>query len=179
MNYADIKQFDVANGPGIRVSLFVSGCTHHCEGCFNEVAWDFQYGTPFTEGTINQILAYLESDHIAGLTLLGGEPMEHSNQIGIFPLVKKMKETYPKKNIWCFTGYDFEKDILGKMYSDWAETKELLSYIDVIVDGKFIEEFKNVNLRFKGSSNQRTIQVQKSLKEGKIIFWNPNEKVIN
>lgn len=173
MNYADIKRIDSANGPGVRVSLFVSGCTRYCKGCFNEEAWDFNYGQPFTEETMELILSYLNHEYIKGLTVLGGEPFEHSNQIGLIPLLKRVKECYPDKTIWCFSGYDFEKDILGKMAKEWKETKEMLSYLDMLVDGRFVEDLKNVNLQFKGSSNQRTILVQESLKAGEVILWNP------
>lgn len=170
MYYADIKQFDVANGPGVRVSLFVSGCTHHCKNCFNEVTWDFRYGKEFTEDTINTIIEYLKPDHICGITLLGGEPMEHVNQQGLLPLLRRIHAEYPDKSIWCFTGYDFEKDVIDHMYQDWKETPEFLSYIEVMVDGKFIEELKNLSLRFKGSSNQRTIDVQKSLASKSVVL---------
>lgn len=170
MNYADIKQYDVANGPGVRISLFVSGCTHRCPNCFNEVAWDFNYGKPFTEETIEQILEYLKPDYIWGLTLLGGEPMEHSNQQGLLPLLRKVKAAYPKKTIWCFSGYLFDKDIVGRMMNTWKETKELLSYIDVLVDGEFVEAKKDLTKRFKGSANQRTIDVQASLNEGRVVI---------
>lgn len=173
MNYADIKQYDVANGPGIRISLFVSGCNHHCKGCFNEEAWDFNYGKPFTDETIDTIISYLNNPHIAGLTLLGGEPMEPVNQKALLPLVKRVKETYPDKSIWCFTGFKFDDDILGKMYDKVPETRELLNSFDVVVDGKFVEELKSVSLVFKGSSNQRTIMVQESLKKGEIVLWEP------
>ena len=115
MNYADIKQFDVANGLGIRVSIFVSGCTHHCKSCFNEVAWDFNYGTPFTEKDIDMIIDYLKPSYVSGLAILGGEPFEHFNQQGLLPLLRKVKEIYPEKDIWCFTGYTFDNDILDKM----------------------------------------------------------------
>ncbi len=171
MNYADIKQYDVANGPGVRVSLFVSGCTHHCKNCFNKVAWDFNYGKPFTEETINTIINYCKDEYVEGLTILGGEPFEPINQKGILPLVKRFKETYPEKSLWVFTGYDFEEDLLDKMYNNYPETKQLLSYIDIIVDGKFIEDLKNSNLRFKGSSNQRTIMVKETMKTGKLTLW--------
>ena len=114
MNYADIKQYDVANGPGVRVSVFVSGCTHHCKECFNPETWDFQYGKPFTEETAALVLEYLEPEYIKGLTLLGGEPFEHVNQQGLLPLVRAVRQRYPQKDIWCFTGYDFDKDILGR-----------------------------------------------------------------
>ena len=175
MNYADIKQYDVANGPGIRTSLFVSGCNHHCKGCFNEEAWDLNYGKPFTDETIDTIIEYLNNPHIAGLTLLGGEPMEPVNQKALLPLVKRVKDTYPDKSIWCFTGFRFDDDILGKMYDKVPETKELLARFDVMVDGKFIEELKSVSLVFKGSSNQRTIMVQESLQKGEIVLWTPPE----
>ena len=175
MNYADIKQYDVANGPGIRISLFVSGCNHHCKGCFNEEAWDFNYGKPFTDETIDTIIEYLNNPHIAGLTLLGGEPMEPVNQKALLPLVKRVKDTYPDKSIWCFTGFRFDDDILSKMYDNVPETKELLARFDVMVDGKFIEELKSVSLVFKGSSNQRTIMVQESLQKGEIVLWTPPE----
>lgn len=175
MNYADIKQYDVANGPGIRVSLFVSGCTHHCKECFNPETWDFGYGEPFTAETVELILGYMEPDYVKGLTLLGGEPLEHSNQQGLLPLVREVRKAYPRKNIWCFSGYDFEKDILGRMLSDWEETEELLGYIDVLVDGEFMIDKKDLGLAFKGSSNQRTILVQESLKSGKICLWQPED----
>lgn len=174
MNYADIKYCDVANGPGVRVSLFVSGCTHHCKECFNPETWDFAYGKPFTEQVQGQLMDYLKPDYIKGLTLLGGEPMEHSNQQGLLPFIRRVRAQYPDKTIWCFTGYDFEKDILGRMVSEWEETKELLSYFDVIVDGEFQIENKDLGLAFKGSSNQRTILVQESLRSGKICLWNPD-----
>ena len=171
MNYAEIKNCDVANGPGVRVSLFVSGCTHHCKECFNPETWDFNFGKPFTGETVDKILAMLEPDYIKGLTLLGGEPFEYVNQQGLLPLLKQVRERYPQKNIWCFSGYDFEKDIMGRMVKEWQETKEMLSYIDVLVDGEFMIEKKDLGLKFKGSSNQRTILVQESIKEGKLILW--------
>ena len=170
MNYADIKQYDVANGPGVRISLFVSGCTHRCPNCFNEVAWDFDYGQPFNDETIDKILEYLEPSYIWGLTLLGGEPMEHSNQKGLLPLVRKVKERYPNKTIWCFTGYLFDKDIVDRMMNDWPETEELLSYIDVMVDGEYVEAEKDLTKRFKGSANQRTIDVPASLRAGHVVL---------
>ncbi len=173
MNYADIKQYDVANGPGIRVSLFVSGCTRGCKNCFNREAWDFNYGQPFTDLEIDRIIQYLKPDYVAGLTLLGGEPFEHDNQTGLLPLLRKVKEVYPDKTIWCFSGYDFETDILGRMLPEWPETKEFLSFLDVLVDGRFVEELKSPSLVFKGSSNQRTILVQESLSEGSLALWEP------
>lgn len=171
MNYADIKRCDVANGPGIRVSLFVSGCTHHCKECFNPETWDFNYGSPFTENEIEQIIEYMSPDYIKGITILGGEPFEHPNQQGLLPLLRRIRKVYPGKNVWCFSGYDFEKDILGRMVKEWEETEELLSYIDVLVDGEFMVEKKDLTLVFKGSSNQRTILVQESLRNNEIVLW--------
>jgi len=171
MNYAKIKTCDVANGPGVRVSLFVSGCTHHCKECFNPETWDFNYGKPFTEETEEEIIQYMAPDYIKGITLLGGEPLEHVNQQGLVSLLRKIKKEYPAKTVWCFTGYDFEKDVTGRMVKEWEETKELLSYIDVMVDGEFIAEQKDLGLVFKGSANQRTIMVQESIKDGGLVLW--------
>ena len=171
MNYAEIKYCDVANGPGVRTSLFVSGCSHHCPGCFNEIAWDFNYGKPFTQDTIDSIIESLKPDYIQGLTLLGGEPFEYSNQKGLLPLVRQVRKVLPQKDIWCFTGILFDKDIIENMCKKWKETNELLSYIDVLVDGRFVEELKNLNLKFKGSENQRTILVNESLKSGNVILY--------
>lgn len=170
MNYATIKECDVANGPGVRVSLFVSGCNHHCKGCFNSEAWDFCYGNKFDENTINRILEDLDKDYIEGLSLLGGEPLEHVNQQGLLPLVKKVKERFPNKTIWCYTGFDFEKDVMGTMCNKFDETKELIDNFDVVVDGKFVEEKKNPSLKFRGSENQRLIDVKKTMKENKIVW---------
>lgn len=175
MNYADIKQCDVANGPGVRVSLFVSGCTHHCKECFNPETWDFGYGDPFTEKEIEKILEYLKPDYIKGLTLLGGEPLEQENQKGLLPLLRQVHEKYPEKTVWCFTGYDFERDVMGRMLREWQETKELLSYLDVIVDGEFEIDKKDLGLIFRGSSNQRSILVQESIKGDGLAFWEPSE----
>ena len=171
MNYADIKRIDVANGEGVRVSVFVSGCNHHCKGCFNECAWDFNYGEKFTEKQEEEVLKDLDHDYISGLTLLGGEPLEPANQEGLLPLVKKAKEKFPDKKIWCYTGFDFEKDVVGKMAKQSDTTKELLKYIDVVVDGKFEEDKKDLKLKFRGSSNQRILDVQESLKENKLVEY--------
>lgn len=176
MNYADIKQYDVANGPGVRVSIFVSGCTHYCKGCFNEEAWDFNFGTPFTEETIQTVLEYLKPSYVKGLTVLGGEPMEPQNQPAVLRLLQKVKETYPEKSIWMFSGYDYEKDILGRMWDEIPETKGILSCLEVLVDGEFVEELKNLSLRFKGSSNQRTILVQESLAAGEIVLYDLEQR---
>ena len=168
MNYATIKNCDIANGPGIRVSLFVSGCTHRCPGCFNEVAWDFDYGQPFTAQTVESILTMLRPKHIRGLTLLGGEPFEHRNQGAIVELLRRVKQELPEKSIWAFSGYLVDRDILSGRVGD---TREDVSYLDVLVDGPFIEEKKNLSLRFRGSENQRLIDVPESLAADKIVLW--------
>ena len=168
MNYATIKNCDIANGPGVRVSLFVSGCTHRCPGCFNEVAWDFDYGQPFTEETIEIIVNMLRPAHIRGLTLLGGEPFEPQNQGAVVQLLRRVKTELPEKSIWAFSGYLFDKDILSGRLGD---TTEYLSYLDVLVDGPFVEAKKNLSLRFRGSENQRLIDVPKTLQTGTIVLW--------
>lgn len=170
MNYATIKNCDIANGPGVRISLFVSGCTHHCKGCFNEVAWDFDYGEPFTQQTIRTILDMMKPGYIKGLTLLGGEPFEPQNQGPIVELLRQVKKAYPQKSIWAFSGYLYEK-ITSHTLGDWAVTQEFLSYLDVLVDGPFVEEKKNLALRFRGSENQRLIDMPASLASGKIVLW--------
>lgn len=177
MYYADIKKWDVANGPGVRVSLFVSGCTHRCKGCFNEEAWDFHYGNPFTKETEDEILKELEKSYYHGFTLLGGEPFEHENQKVLAPFLKRVRETFPEISIWCYSGYVFDKEILAEMLPKWEETKEMLQYIDVLVDGRFVEELKQVNLLFRGSANQRLIDVKNSMKEGRVVLWNQPEYV--
>ena len=171
MNYATIKNCDIANGPGVRVSLFVSGCTHHCKGCFNAIAWDFDYGEPFTEETIGRILEMLAPEHIKGITLLGGEPFEPENQPAIVALLRQIKAKFPEKSIWAFSGYLFDEDILAGKLGPWEITKEYISYIDVLVDGRFEEEKKDLSLRFRGSSNQRIIDVRASLAAGEVILW--------
>ncbi len=169
MNYATIKNCDIANGPGVRVSLFVSGCTHHCPGCFNEVAWDFDYGQPFTQETIDLILSWLAPAHVKGLTLLGGEPFEPQNQGAIVDLLRQVRAKYPEKSIWAFSGYLFDRDILSGRLGD---TAEYLRYLDVLVDGPFVEAKKNLSLRFRGSENQRLIDVPASLEQGEVVLWN-------
>lgn len=169
MNYADIKTIDVQDGTGVRVSIYVSGCHFHCKGCHNKEAWDFNYGKKFDESTIDYIIDLLKPSYIAGLSILGGEPLELVNQQGLLPLVKKVKEIYPDKSIWCYTGYDFEKDVYGKMYKEYSYTKELLEGIDIMVDGEFVEEKKLVDLKFRGSTNQKKIDVQASLKAGSVV----------
>ena len=168
MNYATIKNCDIANGPGVRVSLFVSGCTHRCKGCFNEVAWDFNYGEPFTEETVQTILTMLRPSYVRGLTLLGGEPFEPENQGAVVELLRKIKAEMPEKSIWAFSGYLFDKDILSGRLGDCSE---YLSYLDVLVDGPFVEAKKNLSLRFRGSENQRLIDVPASLAAGEVVLW--------
>lgn len=169
MRYASIKKYDVANGEGVRISLFVSGCPHHCKNCFNEEAWDYDYGELFTEKEEKDIIDFLKQDYIKGLSLLGGEPMYPSTQRALLPILRKVKEMFPNKDIWCYTGYLFDKEIMDDMYVKNDYTKEFLSYIDVLVDGRFVEEKKDVSLFFRGSSNQRVIDVCESLKENKVI----------
>lgn len=172
MNYATIKNCDIANGPGVRISLFVSGCTHRCKGCFNEVAWDFDYGQPFTQETIEEILNMLAPPHIAGITLLGGEPFEPQNQPALLDLLRQIKAKMPEKSIWAFSGYLFEKDILAGRLGPQEITQEFVSYLDVLVDGPFVLEKKDLMLRFRGSSNQRLIDVKASLRSGTTVLWN-------
>jgi len=161
MNYANIKFYDIADGPGVRVSLFVSGCTHHCNGCFNPEAWSFEYGEPFTEAVQQKIITAIAPEYICGLTLLGGEPMEPCHQKALVKFLDKVKEAYPDKTIWCYTGYTYPDDCKngGKAYSE--VTEQMLSYIDTLVDGEFKEELKDISLQFRGSSNQRILQLKK------------------
>ncbi len=170
MNYATIKKTDIANGTGVRVSLFVSGCTHHCKGCFNPETWDFDYGQPFTREVAREILDACAPDYISGLSLLGGEPFERANQAELLKLLEEFGERYPKKSVWCYTGYLFERDILGDMALKWQEPLKMLSHIDVLVDGEFVEEKKDLKLRFRGSSNQRIIDVKESLRKGETVL---------
>ncbi len=165
MNYADIKKVDVANGPGVRVSLFVSGCTHRCEECFNPETWDFSYGSPFGEEEIEKILALLAPDHIRGLSLLGGEPFEPDNQSAVLELVRRVRKELPGKSIWCYSGYLFEELADGKV---GEHSRELLKGLDVLVDGPFVLAKKDLGLRFRGSSNQRIIDVPGSLAAGEV-----------
>ena len=157
MYYGMIKKCDIADGPGVRVSLFVSGCRHHCKGCFNAETWDFAYGSPYTKETEEEILRLLEPDYIRGFTLLGGEPFEPENQRELAGLLARIRETHPGKDIWCYTGYLYDRDLQpgGCVFTDVTET--MLSCIDVLVDGEFIEEQKDVTLRFRGSRNQRIL----------------------
>jgi anaerobic ribonucleoside-triphosphate reductase activating protein len=170
MNFATIKKRDIANGPGVRVSLFVSGCTHRCEGCFNEVAWDFSYGEPFTEAVESELLEALSPDFIAGITLLGGEPFEPENQRALLPFLKRVREAYPQKNIWCYSGYTLDQ-LQGESRARCEVTDEMLSLLDVLVDGRFVLAKKNIRLRFRGSENQRLIDMNKTREAGEIVLW--------
>lgn len=172
MNYSAVKRLDVANGTGIRVSLFVSGCPHHCRECFNPETWDEAYGEPFTRKTEDKILEYLEPDYISGLTLLGGEPMTPEHQQVLLPFLERVKERFPEKTVWVFTGYRLDDEILGKMHQKYEFTGKILKLFDIMVDGRFVIEQKNIKLRFRGSENQRIIDVKKTLETGQIITDN-------
>ncbi len=170
MNYSGIKTHDVANGIGVRVSLFVSGCTHHCKGCFNAETWDFCYGEPFTEKEEQKIIDALAPAYIKGFSLLGGEPFEPQNQKALLPLLEKIKEAYPEKDIWCYTGYTLDEELLKESRARTNETDKMLSKIDILVDGEFVEDEKDLNIRFRGSRNQRIIDVKETLKTGKLVL---------
>ena len=171
MNYADIRPIDVANGPGIRVSLFVSGCTHHCKECFNPETWDFNYGKPFGEDEIQTILGHLAKPYMKGLSLLGGEPFEPQNQAAVLELARRVRERFPEKDIWCYSGFLFEALAAGKV---GEHSREMLEQLDVLVDGPFVLEQKDLSLRFRGSANQRILDVPASLKQGCAVEWDNN-----
>ena len=170
MYYAEIKNFDVANGPGIRVSLFVSGCPHACPGCFNEIAWNYAYGEKYTEEVEEKVLTALSKPEIQGLSLLGGEPLYPANLRAILQLLRKMKERLPKKDIWCYSGYTYE-ELLSREGEEKEELDELFSYLTVLVDGRFIEAEKDITLLFRGSKNQRLILVEESRRRGEIVLY--------
>ncbi len=170
MNYGTIKFCDIANGIGIRTVLFVSGCTHHCKGCFQPETWDFSYGQPYTEVTEQQILDSLSPSYIHGLTLLGGEPMEPDNQRALLPLLRRLKAEYPRKTVWCYSGYTYD-ELTGVSRARCGVTDEMLSLIDVLVDGEFVLEKKNISLRFRGSENQRIIDLAKTREQGTVVLW--------
>ena len=170
MNYATIKKRDIANGPGVRVSLFVSGCAHRCEGCFNEIAWDFDYGEAFTRAVEDEILALMEPDYISGITLLGGEPFEPQNQAVLLPFLRRVRERFPTKTVWCFSGYTLEQ-LQGQSRARCAHTDEMLSLLDVLVDGPFVQAKRNIRLRFRGSENQRLIDMNQTRSTGETVLW--------
>lgn len=170
MHYGTIKKLDIANGEGVRITLFVSGCRNHCENCFQPETWSFEYGNPYTAETEAEILEALQPSYVNGLTLLGGEPFEPENQRELLQLLKKVRETYPRKNIWAYSGYTLEQ-LLSDAHPRCEATDEMLSMIDVLVDGRFMEELKNISLKFRGSSNQRIIDVKKTLSAGRIVLY--------
>lgn len=170
MNYCTIKKWDIADGIGVRVSLFVSGCTHHCKGCFQPETWDFNYGDLFTKDTEDEIIEALKPDYINGLTLLGGEPFEPQNQRVLVGFLKRVRKELPEKTIWCYSGYVYE-ELTGTSRARCEVTDEMLSMIDVLVDGEFIQEKKNISLQFRGSENQRIIDVKKTKEAGEIVHW--------
>ena len=169
MNFAAIKKHDVANGPGVRVSLFVSGCEHYCKGCFNSEAWDFSYGKVFDENAESEIFAALGKPYIKGFSLLGGEPFHPKNRPALALLLEKIKKTFPEKDVWCYTGYDLETELLFGKNDENA--RRMLENIDILVDGRFVEEKKNLSLRFRGSENQRIIKLPETLAAGEIVLW--------
>ncbi len=171
MNIAEVKKTDIANGEGVRVSLFVSGCRRHCKHCFNEVAWDFSYGRPFDEALKEEIFEALSPDYIAGLSLLGGDPFEPENQAGLLPFLKELKSRLPGKTVWCYTGYTYEEGSIKEQQARCRETAELISTLDVLVDGPFVEELKDIRLKFRGSSNQRVIDIKSSLAQNKVVLY--------
>ena len=171
MNYAEIKYCDIANGEGVRVSLFVSGCTHRCKNCFNEIAWDFNYGNEFTEEVENKIIEACKPEYISGITILGGEPFEPENQPALTKFLHRFRELMPDKNVWCYSGYTYE-ELIGekksRCYTD--KTSDMLDMIDVLVDGKFVQELHSIMLKFRGSSNQRLIDLRKTRETGNIVI---------
>ena len=171
MYYGNIKKYDIADGLGVRVSLFVSGCTNHCKGCFQSETWDFHYGKPFTQETEKEILDALNHEYIQGFTVLGGEPFEPENQRVLVQLLKKIRETYPDKDIWSYTGFVYDQDLLAGQRKHTEVTDEMLSYIDVLVDGPFVLEKKNIALSFRGSENQRVIDLKKTRAQGQIVLY--------
>ena len=175
MHYATIKKFDIANGEGVRVSIFVSGCSHKCPGCFNDIAWPFEYGEEYTQEVEEEIIEACRPSYIRGLSLLVGEPFEKVNQLGLISLIRRFKKEFPNKDIWCYTGYLMDQDILNEESTIQTEvTRELIEAIDVLVDGKFILKLKDISLKFKGSSNQRVIDVKESLKQNKVVLHKLN-----
>ena len=170
MNYGAVKYCDIANGLGCRTVLFVSGCRNACKGCFQPETWAFDYGKPFDETIQNQILKSLEPSYVQGITLLGGDPFEEENQEALVPFMRKVKECYPDKNVWAYTGYVYDKDLIPGGRKHTENTEELLSRIDILVDGPFVQEKKNLMLKFRGSENQRVLDMKKTLETGKIIL---------
>ena len=171
MNYGNIKNFDVANGAGVRVTLFVSGCTNHCEHCFQPQTWDFNYGEPFTRETEDRLLEMLAVPYIRGLTVLGGEPFEPSNQRALLPFLRRVREAYPAKDIWAFSGFTLDELQTEGHRARCEATDEMLSLIDVLVDGRYVHEKRNLSLKFRGSSNQRLIDMRATRERGEVVLW--------
>lgn len=171
MHYGEIKNCDIANGSGVRVSLFVSGCTNRCKNCFQPQTWDFGYGEEFTRETEDRIIALLGKEYIAGLTVLGGEPFEPQNQRALLPFIKRVRETLPEKNIWAYSGFTIEEMLKDGSHPHCEVTEELLGLIDVLVDGRFVEDLKDISLKFRGSKNQRIIDVKKTLETGSAVLY--------
>ncbi len=171
MYYGEIKNCDIADGVGVRVTLFVSGCTNHCEGCFQPETWNFKYGKPFTKDTEEEILNLLKPSYINGLTLLGGEPFEPENQRVLLPFVKRVRETYPEKTVWSYSGFTLEELITDGSHPRCEVTDELLGLLDVLVDGRFVLDQRDISLRFRGSRNQRLIDMNKTREAGKVVLW--------
>ncbi|WLD76745.1 anaerobic ribonucleoside-triphosphate reductase activating protein [Mogibacterium neglectum] len=171
MYYGEIKDCDIANGIGVRVSLFVSGCTNRCPGCFQPQTWDFNYGQEFTKETEDKIIEMLKPDYITGLTVLGGEPFEPENQVVLVPFLKRVKEIYPDKTIWSFSGFVFEDLMREGTHCHTEVTMDMLNMIDVLIDGRFEQELKNIQLRFRGSENQRLIDMNRTREEGRVVLW--------
>lgn len=178
MHYSTIKDCDIANGIGVRITLFVSGCTNHCKNCFQPQTWDFDFGEPFTEETEEKLLEMLNPDYINGLTLLGGEPMEPQNQRALVPFLKRVREAYPNKNIWCFTGFTYEVLKTDGSHPRCEVTDEMLSLIDVLVDGRYVDELKDLTLQFRGSSNQRLIDMVKTRENGEVTLLPNNDRTL-
>ena len=170
MYYGQIKRCDIANGEGVRVTLFVSGCTHRCRGCFQPQTWDFFYGQPFTDETEQALLALLAPGHIRGLTLLGGEPFEPDNQQALMPFVRRVRQAYPRKDVWAYTGFTYGQLLTPGAHCRCGVTDEFLSLLDVLVDGPFIEEEKDISLRFRGSRNQRIIDLNATRAQGRVVL---------
>lgn len=178
MHYSTIKDCDIANGIGVRITLFVSGCTNHCKNCFQPQTWDFDFGEPFTEETEEKLIEMLKPDYINGLTLLGGEPMEPQNQRALVPFLKRVREAYPNKNIWCFTGFTYEVLKTDGSHPRCEVTDEMLSLIDVLVDGRYVDELKDLTLQFRGSSNQRLIDMVKTRENGEVTLLPNNDRTL-
>lgn len=171
MHYGNIKYYDIADGEGVRVTLFCSGCTNRCEGCFQPETWDFCYGKEYTKETEDQLIQMLTNPNIQGLTLLGGDPFEPSNQRTLITLLRRVKQELPTKDVWAYTGFVYEQDLLEGQRKHTEVTDEMLSYIDVLVDGPFVIDEKDISLYFRGSTNQRVIDMPKTLKSGSVVIY--------